>query len=66
MGIKSHDVGGLFGSFDMEISVCVSLKVVHEALEAVSGIVELFAVMTPVTNLPAPVTRILESQCRQK
>lgn len=29
VGIKFHDMGGLSGSFDMEISESVSLKVKH-------------------------------------
>lgn len=65
--IKCHGVGGLFSSFDMEISVCVSLEVVHETTwSTLNAVVELSAVVTPLTNLPAPVTRTLESQCRQK
>lgn len=53
----------LSSSFDMEISAYVSLKVVHEALRAVWI---LFAVMSPVINLTAPVMEFLESQHGQK
>lgn len=35
VGIKFHDMGELSGSFDVEISESVSLKVVREALKAV-------------------------------
>lgn len=58
---------GLSSSFDMEMSACVSLKVVNEKLQAVwIFIVELFTVISPVSNLNAPVSRFLENQHRQK
>lgn len=60
-------MGGLSSSFDMEMPACVSLEVVREKLQAIwIFIVELFAVISPVSNLNTPIMRFLENQHRQK
>lgn len=49
-----------------DLSSCFPESGSWSTWSSLDAIVELFAVVMPITNLPASVTRISESQCRQK